>query len=78
MNDVLANLGSHLTQILGSAPTGHLAALEQLRAVAYREASTMAYADAFRRIMLAFMVTTPLALPLCKVATPKSPPADAH
>ncbi|MFL5286911.1 MAG: DHA2 family efflux MFS transporter permease subunit [Rhodopila sp.] len=78
MNDMLAGLGTRLTDVLGSAPAGHLAALEQLRAIAYREAATMAYADAFRTIMLAFLITTPLALLLRKVSPPKAPAADAH
>jgi DHA2 family multidrug resistance protein len=78
MNDLLADLSTRLTGVLGSAPAGHLAALEQLRALAYREASTMAYADSFRTIMLAFLVTTPLALLLRKVTPPKTAAADAH
>ncbi|MFL5255219.1 MAG: DHA2 family efflux MFS transporter permease subunit [Rhodopila sp.] len=78
MNDMLAGLGDKMTRVLGSVPAGHLAALEQLHAVAYREAATMAYADAFRAIMVAFLVATPLVLLLRKVAPPKAPPADAH
>jgi DHA2 family multidrug resistance protein len=78
MNNLLGSLSTHLTTVLGSAPAGNLAALEQLRAIAYREASTMAYADAFRIIMLAFLITTPLVLLLRKVAPPKAPSADAH
>jgi DHA2 family multidrug resistance protein len=78
MNDMLARLGTRLTAVLGSAPAGHLAAIEQLRAIAYREASTMAYADAFRTITLAFMVTAPLALLLTKVAPPKGPAPGGH
>jgi DHA2 family multidrug resistance protein len=78
MNRMLAGLDARLTPVLGSAPAGHLAALEQLRAIAYREAATMAYADAFRTIMLAFVIATPLVLLLRKVAPPKAPPADAH
>ncbi len=38
----------------------------------------MAYADAFRTIMLAFLITIPLVLLLRQVAPPKAPPADAH
>ena len=38
----------------------------------------MAYADAFRAIMVAFLITTPLVLLMRKVAAPKAPPADAH
>jgi DHA2 family multidrug resistance protein len=78
MNDLLTHLSTRLTTVLGSAPAGHLAALEQLRAIAYREASTMAYADAFRTITLAFVVTAPLALLLRKVAAPKAPAAEGH
>ncbi|HVY15327.1 MAG TPA: DHA2 family efflux MFS transporter permease subunit [Rhodopila sp.] len=78
MNELLSNLGARLTTVLGSAPGGHLAAIEQLRAIAYREASTMAYADAFRVIMVAFILTAPLALFLRKVAPPKAPSAEGH
>ena len=74
MENLLADLGTRLTGTLGSAPAGHLAALEELRAIAYREASTMAYADAFRTIMAAFLITTPLVLLLRKVGAP--PPAS--
>jgi DHA2 family multidrug resistance protein len=79
MNTLLTHLGTRLSGVLGSAPAGHLAALEQLRAVAYREASTMAYADAFRTIMVAFLVTAPLVLLLRKVVPPKAPaPGGGH
>jgi len=46
-------------------------------AFACREASTMAYADAFRAIMAA-SVATPLVLLMREVAAPAKPPADAH
>ena len=78
MDRMLHGLGARLTETLGSLPAGHLAALEQLRAIAYREASTMAYADAFRTIMVAFLLTTPLVLLLRKVAAPQQPSNDAH
>jgi DHA2 family multidrug resistance protein len=78
MNQMLAGLDTRLTQVLGSAPAGHLAALAQLRDIAYREAQTMAYADAFRTIMLAFLLATPLVLLLRKVAPPKAPSAEGH
>jgi DHA2 family multidrug resistance protein len=79
MNTLLTHLGTRLSGVLGSAPAGHLAALEQLRAVAYREASTMAYADAFRTIMVAFLLTAPLVLLLRKVTPPKAPaPGGGH
>ncbi len=78
MDHMLARLGARLADTLGSASQGHLAALEQLRDIAYREASTMAYADAFRTIMMAFLVTAPLAILMRKVAAPKAPSSGAH
>jgi MFS transporter, DHA2 family, multidrug resistance protein len=78
MDNLMAGLTARLTAVLGSAPAGHLAALEQLQNIAYREATTMAYADAFRTIMLAFLITTPLVLLLRKVAPPKASAAEGH
>ena len=37
----------------------------------------MAYADAFRTIMVALLITTPLALLLRKVGAPQAPSTDA-
>jgi len=62
----------------GGPGVGHHAALEQLWHLAYREASTLAFADAFRAIMLAFVVATLLVPFLRKVAAPKTAVADAH
>ncbi|MGD0106865.1 MAG: DHA2 family efflux MFS transporter permease subunit [Rhodopila sp.] len=62
----------------GGPDVGHQAALEQLWHLAYREASTLAFADAFRAIMLAFVVATLLVPFLRKVAAPKTAVADAH
>ena len=62
----------------GGAEIGHQAALEQLWQLAYREASTLAFADAFHVIMLAFIGATLLVPFLRKVAAPKITPADAH
>ena len=57
---------------------GHTAALKQLWQLAYREASTLAYADAFRAIMIAFVVAT-LLVPLLRNIVPvRAPSADAH
>ena len=78
MNQLLSGLTARLTTVLGSAPAAHLAALEQLRGIAYREASTMAYADAFRTIMVAFLIATPLVLLMRKIAQPAAKSADAH
>jgi DHA2 family multidrug resistance protein len=62
----------------GSPESGHLAALKRLWQLAYREASTLAYADAFRAIMIAFIVATLLVPLLRNVAAPKAPVAEAH
>jgi DHA2 family multidrug resistance protein len=71
-----------LTQRYGALPggpvLGHQAAIEQLWHLAYREASTLAFADAFRAIMLAFIVATLLVPFLRKVAAPKVVAANAH
>ena len=61
--------------VLGSAQEGHAAALKQLWRLAYREASTLAYADAFRAIMIAFIVATLLVPFMRNVAAPKGPRA---
>ncbi|MGH6969233.1 MAG: DHA2 family efflux MFS transporter permease subunit [Stellaceae bacterium] len=78
MQRLLAGMSAQLATVLGSADAGHLAALEQLRALAYREAATMAYADAFRAIMVAFVVATLLVPLMRKVAAPAQPAKDAH
>jgi DHA2 family multidrug resistance protein len=62
----------------GGTEIGRQAALEQLWHLAYREASTMAFADAFRAIMLAFLVATMLVPFMRKVAAPKVTVANAH
>ena len=59
------------------SPDGHAAALKQLWQLAYREASTMAYADAFLVIMVAFVIATAM-VPFLRNVTPKAPPPDAH
>jgi len=66
--------------IPGSPEDGHLVALKTLWQLAYREASTLAYADAFRAIMLAFIVAT-LLVPLLRQVVPTKAPAvnaNAH
>jgi DHA2 family multidrug resistance protein len=60
----------------GSLQGGHLAALERLWHLAYREASTLAFADAFRTIMLAFVIAT-LLVPLMRQVAPPTPAAAA-
>jgi MFS transporter, DHA2 family, multidrug resistance protein len=69
-----------LTQRFGSISNsindGHAAALKRFWQLAYREASTMAYADAFRVIMAAFIIATVLVPFLRNVTPPKA--AAAH
>jgi len=62
--------------IPGSPEAGHLAALKSLWQLAHREASTLAYADAFRAIMLAFVIAT-LLVPLLRNAAAATPSAGA-
>ena len=71
----LATLEARYGAVPGAIDGGHAAALRQLWHLAYREASTLAYADAFRAIMLAFVVATLLVPLLRKVGAP--PPASA-
>ena len=78
MDRLIAATSTRLATLLGSASAGHVAALAQLRALAYREASTMAYADAFRAVMLAFVIATPLVLLMRKVSAPATPETDSH
>ncbi len=69
-----------VAQRYGALPgvSGTAAALQQLWHLAYREASTLAFADAFRAIMLTFLVATLLVPLMRKVAAPKAAPANAH
>ena len=62
----------------GSAHDGQQAALQQLWHLAYREASTLAFADAFRAIMLAFIVATLLVPLLRNIAAPTALSSNAH
>jgi DHA2 family multidrug resistance protein len=60
----------------GSPEAGHVAALKQLWQLAYREASTLAYADAFRAIMIAFVIAT-LLVPLLRNVAPSGAGSSA-
>src|SRR5216683_1548105 len=74
MERMLAGLSSRYGAIPGSLDAGHLAALKELWHLAYREASTLAFADAFHAIMVAFIAATLLVPLLRKVVAPKAPP----
>ncbi|HEX3506150.1 MAG TPA: DHA2 family efflux MFS transporter permease subunit [Xanthobacteraceae bacterium] len=81
-NSAMARYLDHMTLSYGALPgslqTGHVAAVKQLWELAYREASTLAYADAFRAIMVAFVIATLLVPLLRNVAPAPAPSADAH
>ncbi len=59
-------------------PNAHAAALKQIWNLAYREASTLAYADAFRAIMIAFIAAALLVPLMRKVAVPARPVTNSH
>ncbi len=78
MTRFLAEAAHRYAAIPGSPQQGHAAALGQLWRLAYREASTMAYADAFRAIMIAFVIATLLVPLMRNVAAPKAPAQASH
>ena len=63
---------------LGDAAQGRAAALKQLWALAWREAQTQTYADAFLAMMVCFIVATLMVPLMRKVAPPKGPAAAGH
>jgi DHA2 family multidrug resistance protein len=78
MMGALAGMDRQFTETLGSPAAAHRAALQRLHDIAYAQASTMAYADAFLTIMAAFAIATPLVLLMRRVAAPARPIVDAH
>ena len=62
----------------GSPEAGHVAAIKQLWELAYREASTLAYADAFRAIMIAFAIATFLVPLMRNIAPSKTASPQDH
>ncbi|CAG2147888.1 Colistin resistance protein EmrB [Cupriavidus numazuensis] len=54
------------------------AALKQLFALAWREAQTQTFGDAFLIVMVCFVIATAMVPLMRKVAPPKAPSADAH
>jgi DHA2 family multidrug resistance protein len=79
MQRLIASAAQRYHAIPGNLDDGHIGALKQLWRLAYREAATLAYADAFRAIMIAFLVATLLVPLLRQIAAPKAPaPADNH
>jgi MFS transporter, DHA2 family, multidrug resistance protein len=78
MDRLIAVLTLRYAALPGSLGGGHVSALKELWLLAYREASTLAYADAFRAIMAAFVVATLLVPLLRNVAPGKAPAAASH
>ncbi|MFZ0986223.1 MAG: DHA2 family efflux MFS transporter permease subunit [Xanthobacteraceae bacterium] len=77
MTRFVDEMGQRYGSIPGSLQEGHTAALKQLWQLAFREASTLAYADAFRAIMIAFIVAT-LLVPFLRNITVTPAPAASH
>jgi DHA2 family multidrug resistance protein len=78
MARLIAGAAQRYGALPGSPQDGHLAALKLLFHLAYREAATLAYADAFRAILVAFVAATLLVPLLRQVAPPKTAAADSH
>jgi MFS transporter, DHA2 family, multidrug resistance protein len=78
MERLLQGLTERYAALLGSVDAGHLAALKELWQLAYREAATMAYADAFRVIMVAFIIATLFVPLLRRVTAPGTASAASH
>jgi len=78
MDRLMVGVQQRYQTVLGSIGQGHEAALKQLWKLAYREAATLAYADAFRAIMLAFVVATLLVPLMRKVGAPATSGGGGH
>jgi len=78
MTRLLAGMTERFGALPGSPDGGHTAALKALWQLAYREASTLAFADAFRVIMIAFVIATALVPLMRNIAAPKPAAADRH
>ena len=76
MQRMNASVAARYAGLPRGAALAHDASLRQLWSLAYREASTLAYADAFRAIMLAFIAATLLVPFLRRVGAP-TPAASA-
>jgi DHA2 family multidrug resistance protein len=78
MTRMVAGIAQRYGALPGSLDAGHVAALKELWHLAYREASTLAFADAFHAIMVAFIAATLLVPLLRQVVPAKVPSAGAH
>jgi DHA2 family multidrug resistance protein len=69
MTRLMGELAARYGAIPGSLQTGHAAATKRLWQLAYREASTLAYADAFLVIMIVLIIAT-LLIPFLRNVAP--------
>lgn len=78
LHAVLVDTRAHWQQVFGDQAHATTVALMQLRQLAYREASTMAYADAFLVILVAFAIAVVLVPLLRKVVPQGSGAVSGH
>ena len=78
MTRMLHDLSGRYGVLPAGAEHGEQAALHRLWTLAYREASTLAYADAFKTVMLAFIIAAVLVPLLRKVGAPTPAIKAAH
>ena len=78
MNRFLDAAAQRYGSLPGAIDSGHAAALRQLWQLAYREAETMAYADAFHVLMFACFAGAIVALLMKKIPATQPAPAPAH
>jgi DHA2 family multidrug resistance protein len=74
---LLSAVGARYGALPGAIDNGHRAALVQLWHLAHREASTLAFADAFRAIMVAFLAAT-VVVPLLRKPGAPVPASATH
>ena len=81
MERFVAGAAARYGAMPGAADGGHAAALQALWNLADREASTLAYADAFRAVMVAFAIGTvlvPFLRPVSPAAVRSRPVVEEH
>ncbi len=78
MTRLVDTLGVRYAANPAAQHAGHVVALKRLWLLAYREASTLAYADAFRAVMIAFIFATLLVPLMRNVAPSKAPATPSH
>jgi DHA2 family multidrug resistance protein len=78
MTRLVHSVSQRYADVTGNVDQGNQAALKQLWHLAYREAATMAYADAFRAIMLTFVFATFLVPLMRNVGAPKPGASGGH